>query len=355
MRVLVFGTVALLACGSMAQPAKAQQIPQTTSPSGKPVKIGSADFIADDDISNIFVIFGNTATGNGLADADPSTLNLAQFNRTMADLGAFKLPMTACFATGGLVSYGTDLDKRLDRVKKAYTQKIPMYTTIGNEALSDLGVFSDPASQAWQAWTSKNGWSKVTKGSEYCNYTVTLNKNRFVMLDTMNPKGIDLPWLKEQAESAEKDKTVEHIFYIGARPLIKPSVGMLDPLTANFTTLSSSNAAAAIIAAQSKSVAYLCSMPSLFNGEKLFPDKNIRQIYIGNGGGPLDEYWVDKQAAFYGFATINVYSGGAVSIRSFQRSMPKGQAFYAASPAVPLMAQPGHERPLYQKPRPPRK
>lgn len=342
---------------ALCQPA------QTAKQAGKPIKIGPGDQTVDETPEDVFVLMGNLTVGNKVPEADPSTVNFAQLDRSLKDIKQLNAPLKVIVTIGGLVANevgdsGAMLKSRLkglqDHIKPLVT--VPFYGTLGSEALGADAKFDQSAVDTWKQFTSDAGWSTKFPSGTSANYTKDQGATRLVFVDTMRPDGIDVAWLEAEIQRAEKEKGVDRVCVFGSRPIVKPLQTPLGPTLSSFVESEAAGKARVLLANCPKVVAYFCGKPATFEQTLLVREKMVRQIIIGNGGGPLDPNWIESGKANFGFALLVISSSGSVSLVPFERTPPAPpQNFFSDSPVPLKSALARTSIVLWRKPRVPRK
>jgi len=295
----------------------------------KPIRVDPRGVSTDDVPGSFYVLFGGATVGSGITDADPSTVNTAQMDRTLKDVAGIGISISGYVILGGLVTNAVDdagktMSTRLDLWRAFYQEhtKVPLRMILGSEADDKDGQYDQAAVEAWKKWTGLDS-----------NYAVTQGKDKIVVIDG-NVTGTNVSWLQQEIAKDEADKSVERVFVYGARPLRATSNATLQGAAKTFAERVDAIKARKALAASKKVVAYFCGSPATFDVTPLETGSTVNQVVVGNAGAPLD-----SSSKSYGFSVLILYASGIVSIVPFNRALPpQDQPFYSASPTPPAAA-----------------
>jgi hypothetical protein len=309
-------------------------------------------FTVDDVPAGIFVVFGGASVGSGLPGADPSTVNTVQMDRTLKDVLGLNVPVTSYLSLGGLVSNGVadggkTMASRFGLWQSFYEArtKSPIRYVIGPEGLGPDGLPDPGATTTWLGLTPNRPPSS--------DYSYTQGRDRMVFLDTQRPAGVNVTWLSAELETAKREKTIDRVLVFGWRPMAAPAEVKLDAKADAFLRSDATAKARQLLVANPKVAAYFCGSPSLFSITALERDAKVKQVVVGNGGGPLDPGWKADQGRCYGFTLLITYGSGRVTVVPFHRAPPpEDQPFYTAKPVAPSAALGNNEIVLWERPKP---
>jgi len=306
----------------------------------KPIKVDPRSVSTDDVPGSFYVLFGGAAVGYGFNDADPSTVNLAQMDRTLKDASGIKVLISGYVSLGGLGMNSVDdagktMSTRLDLWRAFYQErtKAPLRLVLGSEAIGKDGQYDQAAVEAWKKWTGLDS-----------NYAVAQGKDRIVVIDG-NVTGTNVTWLQQEIAKDEADKSVERVFVYGALPLRAPSTSTLEGAAKTYAERVDAIKARKALASSKKVVAYFCGTPATFDVTPLETGSTVNQVVVGNAGSPLD-----PSSKSFGFTVLILYASGTVSVVPFNRAPPPvDQPFYSDSPTPPAAAVGSVETLLWSK------
>jgi len=294
----------------------------------------------------------------------PSTANLAQLDRTFAEVAKLDPLPDYFFFAGDLVMGYTDDNHELNselqawvdhyRASPLYGTKVRMVALPGNHETQSASKISTLLAE--QTWLNLMDEFIVGANGEQANdsaldnlqtdqsklsYSFDHNGSHFVVLNT-DPVGADwtvpVKWVQEDAMAA-RAAGAKHIFAIGHKPAYGWPGAVTDSLLGKGFTGGGHNAA------------YYQSMRDQFwnileanHAEAMFSAHNhlwykqrpnkTWQITAGNGGSPLETTVVNGAAgipAYFGFTLVNVKDSGSVTVSSYGRDVPTA-GYWAPAP-----------------------
>ena len=324
-----FGLAILLLGGSIVafgQPAG------TAKPVGGAVLVKPSDFKTDDVPVDFMVLFGCT----GLQSTQPGEprlrFNKAQLSQSFRDLKQLGVPLKGIVSLGGAVQVphqggGSALRESLDSLTqfvRSNTQS-NLLMVAGSEIELSVGKRDSALTDAWTNWVTQNSNLPIPARQSGLNAVYDRGKDVWIVLDTLDPKSIDVDWLKNELKRAQDDTLVQRLFVFGARPLTSESA----PLP------STDRVAQAVLALEQsdKVVAYFCGSPSLVRVAPVKPGSRLMQVVVGNSGSELDSKWKETGAAKFGFSLVVTFASGEVALVPFGRKLPpEGQPIDATGP-----------------------
>ena len=329
-----------------------------------------------------FALFGcNRVDGKDVSDANPSTANLPQLRRNLADVAYLRPRPRFLFATGDLVmNYADDggetlrgqLDAWRDEVAKVLPmRRITLVPLPGNhesnrkrDGKKETNLATAPV---WNSWLARNGFDRFAgngptragdpqdklaldapKGSYSFDAPANGRLIHFILLDTDTPTTTPDPkvgtrvgwfpahWAARDLARAQANPKVAAIFLMGHRNLV-------DPASCEGDAPADPAPVAVLLAAIRKTPkvrAYLCAHVHAADQTPLGPGLPP-QIVAGNGGSPLEKGWNPPGGRTFGFVVVNVHPDGRIGYVRFSRPAPEP---YDAATNPP--ATPGPEIPL---------
>ncbi len=344
-----------------------------------------------DPVALSFAVFGcNRLDAKEITPANPSTANLPQLRRNLADV-AFLRPRPAfLFAAGDLVmNYADDGGETLNAQLEAWYAQTKAVLPLGAIALVPIpgnhesnrkhdGKKATNLATAgvWRAWLERhrldrfagNGPTRASdpadalaldapKGSYSFERPAGSGKGgrrvHFVVLDTDTATTTPDPapgdanvgtrigwfpaaWAARDLARAQADPGVAAIFVMGHRNLVDPATAKGDAPTDPTPTALLLRA----IRGAPKVRAYLCAHVHAADATPLAPGLPP-QIIAGNGGSSLEKGWRPKGGRTFGFVLVRVHRSGRIGYVRFARPAPEP---YDAPDAPP--ARPGRENSL---------
>ena len=342
---------------------------------GNAVAESKSAAITKDPVVFSFAFFGcNRLNGDGVdATKIPSTANEAQLLQSFQDIADSSRQPDFLFMAGDIVKAKKPgikvLAKQLDAwVELATNPKknplikkgVPMVAFTGNHELlvnqddGDCKYAQCPNLPAYGYWQKfmKSNQSKYNfiandngprKGGpdglfvdeRRLSYSFRNKGILFVILNTdsmidKNTIGdVPLHWLTKQLQDAQRDRSINHVFVMGHKPLdtsdngtdpgnrtIRPDeAGKLYALLNNPAGDGSPSKVRVFLAAHAHEWNYL---PKLTIGNVT---GTIPQIIAGNGGSPPNYSWREPDA-YFGYTILEITKSGTVTAKSFGRPVP---------------------------------
>lgn len=141
---------------------------------------------------------------------------------------------------------------------------------------------------------------------------IILNTDTFV--DNTTIGDIPLHWLEEKLKEGEGDETVDHIFVLGHKPLLKPD------MDAWIVREEERGPARRLLAESSKVRAFLTSHYHFWDCREM--PEGVPQVIAGNGGSPLKGPFTDPEVGYFGYSVVNIYRSGRIEVESWGRPVP---------------------------------
>lgn len=277
--------------------------------------------------------------------SNPSSANLPQLRRTLADIYAIKPRPALLFATGDLVlgyedDHGETVRSQLDAWIAEYRKsplagKIELIPIAGNHELNRKvakNKISSPYTvQVWSDWLTRNGLmprnpngptiggpDHMVDDQSRLNFSIDRGPFHFVVLNTdSRVEGGQIGWIP--AKWADKDirtaaKAGKSIFVLGHRNLVDPARTTGD------------SPMAAEVAAQLKStfqgaksaLAYICAHVHAWDVTRVAPN-GAWQVIAGNGGSKLEPDWHPGNGTKFGFGVIALHKSGRITLTRYGR------------------------------------
>jgi hypothetical protein len=296
---------------------------------------------------------------------DPSTANLPQLQRTLADIAAMQPPPDFIFLTGDLVLGLTPDLETLRSQLEAWVQlyraspagqnpAIRLVALPGNhesqvpDGDNQCGVSNPGAEAVWldvmapyiagNNGPKAGGPDQLQTDQSRLTYSFNFRDTHFVILNT-DPVGaaatVPVHWIADDLAVARQDRSIRHIFAFGHKPAFTPSDATPDcsldsnPSVRNvfWDELNGANA-----------TAYLVSHAHLYNRSRpASPTEpgvvKTWQVVAGNGGSPVDKMWAESGAIpYYGYALVSVTNDGRTLLTGYGRDFDLSN-YIAPSPA----------------------
>lgn len=299
-----------------------------------------------------------------VSDANPSTANLPQLRRNLADVAYLRPRPRFLFAAGDLVmNYADDngetlkgqLDAWYDETARVFPfANINLVPLPGNhesnrkrDGKKETNLATAPI---WATWMARhnldrfagNGPTRLNspddalaldapKGSySFDTPTAGGKKIRFILLDTDTPTITPDPkvgtkvgwfpahWASRDLARAQADPKIAAIFLMGHRNLV-------DPVSCEGDAPADPIPVAVLLSAIRKTPkvrAYLCAHVHAADQTPLAPGLPP-QIVAGNGGSPLEKGWNPPEGRTFGFVVVNVHPDGRIGYVRFSRPAPE--------------------------------
>ena len=281
-----------------------------------------------------------------------STANVAELNRTFADVAALNPKPDFLFFAGDLVFGYTNDSTALDRELKGWialyqasplpASGIELITIPGNHETDNLAKIAyPPGERTWlrdmAAYIGRGGNGPAAGGADALQtdqsrltYSFDFKDAHFVTLNT-DPVGKDwhVPnaWVASDLAAA-RSKGAKHIFVIAHKPAYPyPTVatdGLSQDLTARDALWTSfqNNQVEAMFSAHNH--VYYRSQPT----------GHTWMVIAGNGGTPIDataDPTLASTGTYFGYTLVSVLNSGRVFSKSYGRDVPAGA--YTQAPA----------------------
>lgn len=322
------------------------------------VEHDALDTTGSDSVVYSFAVLGcnriDKADTAGYRVNNPSTANLAQLDRTLADVALLQPKPDFVFFTGDMViGYANDSTFLRDELQawKNHVEHspvrlagIPIIAIPGNhESQNEVKKATTSAERTWLQIMApyiygSNGPTPETDGvdglqSDQSRLTYSFNfKDAHFVVISSDPVGRDWRppshWIADDISEARSNPSVKHIFAFAHKPAYawdygKPAeendgLGM-DPANRDILwNALEANHAEAMIAAHNHVY------------RAFQPHNKTWMVVAGNGGSKLEPSVYGKDA-FYGFTLIQVMSNGNVIEKSYGRNF--GPTYHSPCPS----------------------
>jgi hypothetical protein len=310
-----------------------------------------------------FVIIGcNRVNGADVSPDNPSTANLAQLERSFAEIAALKPRPKFVFFTGDMV-FGLNSDLGVLRSQLESWLDVYRSTPLGDDPRIRLIVLpgnheslvgakgsqrSNPgAEDVWlsvmQQFIAGNngpgvgGPDNLQSDQSELTYSFNFKHTHFVIVNT-DPFGavatVPTHWIGDDLAAAHGKRHLKHIFVIGHKPAFPPFFSSAEQsLNSNpdnrnaFWDEMNANGVDAYLVAH-------CHVWDL--DRPVSPDdpsaRKVYQVVAGNGGTPLDPGWnAVEPSPYFGFTLVQIDSHDRVTVTSYGRDYDH-QSYLAPSP-----------------------
>lgn len=309
-------------------------------------------------------------------DANPSSANLPQLNRTFRDLAQMKRVPSLVFAGGDLVmNYIDDKGEVLWEQLKDWQRVFWNSPLAGkcilvpfpgnhevNKKVGDMKLPNPLTLPVWNRWYAQSGFrqlgfngplgkagnpDRVVGDQSRLNYSFDVHHVHFVVLNTdtttsvLDPKTgkptvgwIPAEWARKDIERAQRDPSVKAIFVTGHRNLVDGKTSKGDAPIAPAAGVKLLNA----LRVNKKVRAYVCAHVHAWDVVNLGGASKAWQVIAGNGGSKLESDWAPAGGTFFGFAVLDVYKSGKVVLHNYRRPTPSGK--YSDGTPKPEPAKP---------------
>lgn len=313
-----------------------------------------------------FAVLGCNRSNDVPSADNPSTVNLPQLQRTLADIAAMQPPPNFIFFTGDLVLGLTpDLDTLRNELE-AWVQvyrvspvgqnpAIRMVALPGNHEslrleLNDLqcGVSNPGAEAVWldvmapfiagDNGPTAGGPDQLETDQSRLTYSFNFRDTHFVVLNT-DPVGavasVPVHWIADDLAAARQDRSIRRIFALGHKPAFTPSDATPD------CSLDSNPDVRNVFwdaLTGASGTAYITSHAHLYNrSQPATPTQpsvtKTWQVVAGNGGSPVDTMWAASGAIpYYGYTVVTITTDGRALLTGYGRNFD-GSNYLAPSPA----------------------
>lgn len=298
-----------------------------------------------------------------------STANEAQLLRTLADVAGTQPAPQLMILAGDVVKAkkaGTkDLKDQLKAWQKLVKKQLPASTQLvaftGNHELlmsapgkDDTEIPNQPAYGTWQSrmtatiagsdGPAAGGADKLLNDETGLSYTFKRGNTLFIVLNTDSQidqqtiGNVPLNWLGAKLAAAQGDKSIDHVFVMGHKPIAvpgkQPDSGESNIRAAQGAGFYRLLNQAGPGGAPSKVRAYLAAHAHQWSYTGSLPPPlgpgNVAQIIAGNGGSPPEKSWV-AGGNYFGYTLVSVLASGKVTAQSYGRTIPA--TYYQQKPA----------------------
>lgn len=282
---------------------------------------------------------------------NPATINIQQLKNTFNELAEFENRPSHLFFLGDLILGYTSGLSTVDQLEawvnfyersKISDSGIILVPVVGNhEVLLSLqdqekkwhDYPNPPALRAWQEvmkpylkWrdgptTAPPNLDSVTSTQEDMSFTIQDQDILFILLNTdtfvdnITTGDIPLHWLEAKLKAGQADPSVNHIFVMGHKPLIKPD------LEAWIIRDEEIQPAIELLGSHSKVRAFLTAHYHFWD-YRLLPN-GIPQIIAGNGGSLLKGPFAAHGVGYFGYTLVDILESGDIVVESWGRLAPK--------------------------------
>jgi hypothetical protein len=339
-------------------------------------------------------VFADNQVGFPVWDAtritNPSSANLPQLRRTIADIASLPRPVDRTIFLGDLVmneaeDNGATLAGQLDAWETAFraipgADKSALLPVAGNHELNTYYVAKKAQApnpsmyDTWLAWTLRNGHEPplangpgpsgenpdmLVRDESMMSFSFNIRGIHVVVLNTDSlstqiDTSVDLPvtgwipihWVEADIRAAQADPLVSAIVVMGHRPVEgMPGMGYMQGNSIhNSVAFPLADRLAKVMRENSKAKLYIASHMHSTDLRRIEDGKGIWQLISGNGGAPFEGDWNPPGGPYFGFAIVNFYPDGNVGVVLYQRPPPPPpQKFYEDSPIPPPPATPDPE------------
>ena len=345
-----------------------------------------------DPVTTSFVVMGcNRIEGKDwerLKMQDPSSANVPQLERTLADVRALDPAPSHLFFTGDLVlNLAPDRGETLRGQLEAWAGlwhrgplagEVDLVPMPGNHEMlmwdeQAKTEVPNPALHAvWLDWVGAHGWDRhggngptpaapnldrLVHDESRVTYSFRVGDIHCVVAntDTLSdvswsvtghpPWGwVPVEWIASDLARAQADPAVRHILVFGHKPIRMPTFdedgdsGIFDtqehPLAERLM---------ATLAAHDKVRAYVCAHSHLRELKQIGPG-GVWQVIAGNAGSSLTKAWQPPGGPYFGFTEIRIHESGSVGVVNHHRPVPPApQSYCAGAPVSPPRAAAGPE------------
>lgn len=337
-----------------------------------------------------FSVMGDSGLGAPEFLQVPSSANVPQLTRNIADLASLEPRPEVSFMTGDLVmnfaeDQGQELASQLQAWQALFSTlpgsgALDFVPSIGNHESCEYDTatgqqWPNPASYpVWQGWAASHGYDRyagngptpagqnpdlLLQDERNLSYSFTRGNVRFVVVNTDTlaspvdpatqkpyPGWVPIHWLESELVRAQADFAVDHIFVIGHRVLEAPpwAVDEDEGPVLDTPTYPLASRLITALKACSKVRAYLCGHIHCQDLRRLQGGTGPWQVITGSTGSPLDPGWTPEGGTYFGFRVVNLYSDGRVGLVSYRRPTPPApQKYYEDAPVAPPAAVPDPE------------
>lgn len=307
----------------------------------------------------------NRINSSDITPDDPSTANIPQIERNLAEVAALDPQPAMVFFVGDLiVGLTPDLNVLRDQLESwvvlyrnselARRGTIPLIAMMGNhESLQGKkgSQISNPgAEQVWldvmrpyivgNNGPTAGGADHLASDQSQLTYSFEFRDSHFTTVNTDPfgaPATVPTHWIAGDLQGAADNPNIKHIFVLGHKPAFTPPTATESFSLDTFPALRDTfwdelNAAGAAAYLTAHAHVYYQSQPA--SGDQ--PDvKHAWQIVAGNAGSQVDPKWAASgDVPFFGFTVVDVLLGGHVIIRSYGRDFDPSNYLAPSPPEV---------------------
>ena len=303
---------------------------------------------------------------------NPSSANVPQLKRTLADLAGLRPVPSPFFCTGDIIDNlvpdaGQTLQSQL-RAWKGLVAASPVWghtelvVLPGNhETLMKRTVKPElPNLATYPVWSREfagggfntsagngpleGGLDRLSVDQNTTTFSYDRNGVHFVCVSTDSPTSevdpatgspytgwIPINWIRDDIDRAQLNPAVRQIFMLGHKPTKQPQMAEEgDAIQSNL-----SEQLVQSFLSHSKFRAYLTGHEHLWDAHRLAGQGTPWEIIIGNGGSKLNKHWKQPGQHYFGFTIVNVYRDGRVGIVNYRRPCPESYFSEDTQPAKP--------------------
>lgn len=272
-----------------------------------------------------------------------STANVAQLNRTFADIAALSPKPNFLFFAGDMVFGYTNDTLALDRELKGWIalyqasalsgSGVELVTVPGNHETDNLAKVAVPAAErVWlrdmAQYISRGGNGPAAGGADALqtdqsklSYSFDFKDAHFVTLNT-DPVGNDwhvpTKWVTTDLASA-RSRGMKHIFVIQHKPAYSYPTVATDGLAFD---IPSRDAYWNVLVNNQVEGVFSAHNHEFWRAQ---PTGKTWQVIAGNGGTPIDaglDLTIPSSGGFFGFSVVSVTNSGRVFVKSYGRDAP---------------------------------
>lgn len=317
---------------------------------------GSSGSATNDPVVYSFVVVGcnRVDKADTNTSTNPSTANLAQLNRTFAEVAALTPKPDLFFFAGDLVmGYSPDsilLAKELRAWKANYEASplkaagIELIAIPGNhESQNEQKIATGEAERQWLQImapyikgnngpkANPSGPDNLRTDQSKLTYSFDFKDAHFVIIDT-DPSERDWRppshWIAGDVAAAHANPSIKHIFAISHKPAYAWDYNLKDGKNDGLDTFHYNREILWNAFEKNNVEAMICAHNHVYHAFR--PNNKTWMIIAGNGGSKLEKN-VQPKDQFYGFTLVQVLSSGAVIEKSYGRNF--GNSYIDPSPA----------------------
>jgi hypothetical protein len=308
---------------------------------------------SNDGVAHSFAALGCNRVDPPIPANDPSTANLPQLQRTLAEIAAMQPPPDLVFFTGDLV---LGLTPDLDTLRSQLEAWVQLYraSPVGqNPAIRLVALpgnheslefqpdgkpeVSNPGAEA--VWLdvmapfiagdngpTAGGPDHLESDQSRLTYSFNFRDTHFVVLNT-DPFGavatVPVHWIADDLAAARQDRSIRRIFALGHKPAFTPPDATPDasldsnPDVRNVFWDALTGASA---------TAYVTAHAHLYNrSQPATPTQpsvtTTWQVVAGNAGSPVDAMWEESGAVpYYGYTVVTITTDGRALLTGYGRN-----------------------------------